>query len=551
MEPNNQPRRQDHVPGTVYLVDDPGSGRHAKSDILMVPAPSEDLDDPLRWSEWRKAYHLGLLVLVIHSANANAYSTVLGAITNWASVVYVTFLQLYNTTPTALNVGFALNLLMLGLANVVLIPISNKLGRRFIYLLSLVICGCSMIWQAKATTIGEFQGINILLGIGAAPFEALVALSIADVFFTHERGAKISYYVFGLSLGSFIGPVCAGYMYESQGWQWIFWWGAIFCAFLFVIFYFTFEETLMRRAPSLEQMPQVIHVTAGPKVPASPEIRRDGTPLLQDLTSGPKVGQRLESTPFRLQYRLWKYFDTPWADVLNDFWWPLKLCYFPAVIWCGVFYGTCVSWLQVLGSTVANIFSAPPYNFSNAGLGLFWIAPMIGSVFGIIYSGPMNDQFVLWKSRRNHGYREPEFLLWCALPTAIIMPAGLMLYGITSAHGLPWIAPHVGGALVGFGLAVGGEVSISYTIDCYKMIDTQAITTVILIRNIIGFAITWAIQPWINAMGQQDAFVLVGVLSFIITCIAGAFIAYGKKWRRWTTARYERLAQERLSMIAR
>lgn len=165
--------------------------------------------------------------------------------------------------------------------------------------------------------------------------------------------------------------------------------------------------------------------------------------------------------------------------------------------------------------------------------------------YSIIYSGPLNDRFMLAKTRRNRGYREPEFLLWCAVPTAFIMSAGLMLYGIASARGLPWIVPFVGAGLVGFGLAVGGEISIAYTIDCYTLLDTQAVTTVILIRNVIGFAITWAIQPWIETMGQQNAFILVGALSFFISIFAVVMIIFGKRWRKWTQPRYEKLALER------
>lgn len=46
------------VPGTVHLVDLEGTMRakHAKGhkDIVLVPAPSNDPDDPLNWSPRRK-----------------------------------------------------------------------------------------------------------------------------------------------------------------------------------------------------------------------------------------------------------------------------------------------------------------------------------------------------------------------------------------------------------------------------------------------------------------------------------------------------------------
>lgn len=129
-----------------------------------------------------------------------------------------------------------------------------------------------------------------------------------------------------------------------------------------------------------------------------------------------------------------------------------------------------------MGTTTASIFAAPPYLFTSDKLGLIWISPMIGSLVGAYFSGPLNDRFVLFLSRRNNGFREPEFRLWSFIPSAVILPAGLIIYGATSARGLPWIVPVVGTGLVGFGLSVAGAVTMSYILDCYPLLDTQAVS---------------------------------------------------------------------------
>ena len=48
------------VPGTLYLVDLEGTlrAKHAsgrQNDVVLIPAPSDDPDDPLNWSAKRKA----------------------------------------------------------------------------------------------------------------------------------------------------------------------------------------------------------------------------------------------------------------------------------------------------------------------------------------------------------------------------------------------------------------------------------------------------------------------------------------------------------------
>lgn len=168
---------------------------------------------------------------------------------------------------------------------------------------------------------------------------------------------------------------------------------------------------------------------------------------------------------------------------------------------------------------------------------------MIGSLIGAYFSGPLNDRFMLFLSRRNKGFREPEYRLWAFIPSAMILPAGLIIYGATSAHGLPWIVPVVGMSLVGFGLSVAGAVTMSYILDCYPLLDTQVVTTIIVIRNIVGFGITWGIQPWISGMGLQNTFICVGALSFAVTVFALFFIIFGKSFRRSGAARYLRLSK--------
>ncbi|KAF2151555.1 MFS general substrate transporter [Myriangium duriaei CBS 260.36] len=531
----------DLQPGTVYLVSTHDGGP-TSNDILLVPEPSDDPRDPLRWGQWRKRYHLLLLVM---------YSSLLGALTNWEASIYLNLVQALNTTINQLNNGNAVLILMLGIGNVFLIPLSNKLGRRCIYISTLVLVLVAQIIMNFATTAGAYQVSHVMTGIGAAPFEAMVAISIDDTFFVHEKSGALGAYVFGLSFGSFIGPICSGYMSTNQGWRWVYRWGIILTAGLLVIFYFTFEETRFVRSPGMRDDSAAIDAfsedngaeTINADHDDSKAYRKVPHELDKHLTHEARVGEVFETTTFSIQYKLWQVFPDKWSDINAQFWKPVSTSIIPAVIWCGLNYGTCVSWLSVMATTVAEVLSVPPYNFNNDQLGWVWISPMIGSLFGAYFAGPITDRMILMLTRRNYGYREPEFRLWTFLPSAIIMPAGLMLYGLGAAHGLHWIVPVIGMGFVGFGLSIGGAGTIGYILDCYPLLTGQCVTTIILIRNCIGGAMTFGIQPWIDGMGLQNTFALIGVLSFVVTIFAVVFIAFGKRVRRWTTARYLRLAE--------
>ena len=55
----------DIVPGTVHLVDVDNDihGRHldGDQDIVLMPKPSSDLEDPLNWSQKRKGLAIGMV----------------------------------------------------------------------------------------------------------------------------------------------------------------------------------------------------------------------------------------------------------------------------------------------------------------------------------------------------------------------------------------------------------------------------------------------------------------------------------------------------------
>lgn len=62
---NSPQSRSDFIPGTVLLVDFDGTldTRHAQGhrDIVLVPTPPDDPDDPLNWSQWRKTLLMATL----------------------------------------------------------------------------------------------------------------------------------------------------------------------------------------------------------------------------------------------------------------------------------------------------------------------------------------------------------------------------------------------------------------------------------------------------------------------------------------------------------
>lgn len=228
---------------------------------------------------------------------------------------------------------------------------AQELGRRFIYNVSLITVFTSQIWMGFSKNVGDFYGAHILLGLGAAPFEALVAVSISDVWFVHERGSKLGTYVFGLAFGSFIGPLCSGYMAVNQGWRWIYWWGAILSGALLVLFFFTFEESrFIRSREDTEGQNNEVEVerpesdtreAAIDTKDAGKYATSEDPDLHRQISLGPKVGDVFDAVGFTIQLGIFKHYPEAWTEILSQMWRPLKVSTLPAVVWVSLIPNLC------------------------------------------------------------------------------------------------------------------------------------------------------------------------------------------------------------------
>ena len=228
------------VPGTELLIDVQHDldVAHDSSDIILLPPPTACEGDPLNWSKFKKYWHLFLV---------SAYACIFSFAENNTGDAYSTIVDMTGSTMTIMNGGGALNYLMLGLVNIFWIPAAMKIGRRFCFLATLLLCIGSSIWMGAFHTAGEWYGCNIVNGLGTSAYEAVIQLAVFDLFFDHQRGRMLGFYIFAQQLGSIIGLVSGGYIADGPGWRWAQWVVAIGEAVLIIVFYFSYEETLFPR----------------------------------------------------------------------------------------------------------------------------------------------------------------------------------------------------------------------------------------------------------------------------------------------------------------
>jgi MFS family permease len=77
--------------------------------------------------------------------------------------------------------------MFMGVGNLICMPLALAIGRRPVYLGSLLLLIAASVWAARAKDYNEHLGARMLLGFAAGQSEALVPMMIQEIHFVHER----------------------------------------------------------------------------------------------------------------------------------------------------------------------------------------------------------------------------------------------------------------------------------------------------------------------------------------------------------------------------
>lgn len=72
-------------------------------------------------------------------------------------------------------------------------------------------------------------------------------------------------------------------------------------------------------------------------------------------------------------------------------------------------------------------------------------------------------------------------------PAAVLMPAGLVIYGWTAQYRTPWILPDIGVAILTMGTIIGFQCIQGFLVDTYTRYAASAVAAVTVLRSLAGF----------------------------------------------------------------
>ena len=389
-----------------------------------------------------------------------------------------------------------------GVAPWLWVPLANKYGRRPIYLFTTFLGFVSILGASYANTFGTLLAARVFNGFMPVAF-TLGAVTVADLFYFHQRGRAMGVFTITMVNGSHLAPIIGGLTGQYLGWRWIFRMAAIFDAVMLVVTFFCLPETLY--------------------------VRHDKSLLTADAPK-PVFTKQI----YMSRLRLWSHHPELKLR-LNQFVLPtFKMAKYPSALFPAIYYATQYGFASILPAvTVAHIFTKF-FKWDTLDIGLGYGAALtIGGSLGELAAGWVID-YIVKRERRKIGGRdpEPEVRLKAIWTGEILVPVGLLIYGFCLQYRTVWIAPLIGMGTACFGLQVITTTCYTYAIDCYRPEGSEVSQLINFCRQEIGMTFAFYAIDMAEKIGYQFTFLFFALLGSVVAFLPMLVLMWkGQEWR--------------------
>lgn len=467
-----------------------------------------------------------------------------------------------DTSVAMVNVSVGIYLLALGIFPLWWSALSEKYGRRSIYLVSFSMFLAFSIGTSLSPSISALIVLRILQGGGSASVQAVGAGTISDLFPPHDRGVAMGYYYLGPLCGPFLAPILGGVVAQAWGWRATQWLMVIFSGCNLILIIFCLPETL-RKGDNMAAIRDMLRDTSevgnkemGEETDnyqiSDAQLARIATNLtrissrrsglsLRELDGGPVVDS-LMPTLARLNTNKSSYsrkvaqelideelkrselendptqkdsFKTTMYDCIIRPTHSLVLLKHPPVALVISYSAVCFAVIYFFNMTISYEYAREPYNFSSIIIGLMYIPNSLTYVAASIIGGKWNDHLLRTYAKSHNGELVPESRISWNIVTAIILfPPACLIFGWTLKYGEFWLVPLIGTAIFGFASMLVIGATVTYLVDTLPGKGATGVALNNLIRQILAAIATFIAEPLLRAIGPGVLFsILMGIMT--------------------------------------
>lgn len=552
------------VTGTFAMMGGPGDDapstggvvQTTKKGIILNPQPSKSKRDPLNWPVWRR--DTALFVVGWHCFVGGGQTSILAAGSKGLALEFHRSLS---------DISYLVGGMMLALAlgSIIASPCAVIFGKRIVYLVGIIIFFFGSIGCAVSQNYESLLASRIVSGLGVSTIESLPSATVAEIYFAHERAYRLGFYTLLLLGGKNLVPLLASFVFEYLDRHWLFWIVTIIVGVNFMLHVLFVPETFWDRTPVPNE--RSIRETAiaraadgardvaifgysAPKFQGeedaslskslSPELLKPVKPT-QSHRYLSRVRTKIKCSNIAQSHLVTglgifhgRHSVDKWIMVMLR---PFVLFCYPAVLFGAFLYSLAIVWLIMVAQIINTVYGNPPYSFSSIQIGLVYVSPFVGSILGSLCAGPLSDKMVRHFAKKSCGIYEPEFRLFMVLPAGLSTALGLMGFGWSAQAHDAWIAPTIFLGVVGFGSSLASTTAITFTVDSYKCYAQEALVTLNVLKNVMGFAFSFFNTKFNVKSGYKTAFIVYGCVELIVCLFAIPLYHYGKRARRWTDSK--------------
>ncbi|KAK6204978.1 putative transporter of major facilitator superfamily [Scheffersomyces amazonensis] len=421
--------------------------------------------------------------------------------------------SLYTTAIPELMIKFhssqelciaGLTFYMLGLAigPALTAPLSEIIGRKFIYIITLPIGMLFTLGVSFAKNIETILVLRFFCGYFLSPALAVAGGTITDLWSENpkELGQSIALFCLAPFLGPVCGPVIGGFASEHKGWKW------------------TSSYILLMLAGAILPLVLIIPETYKPII----------------------LSRRAKSQNIKVKGPVFSI--TFINDVIkNDLVKPLHMLVTEPIVF---FLSVYISFIMAV---LFGFFEAFPiifvgvYHMGLGTSGLPFIAVGIGLFSGIVVFGSINRRLFFNKDgTENIKYSSPEGVLIIGKIGSLAMPISLFWLGWTSKESIHWIAPTAAGIPFGFGLIM---VFFSVLLYFSKSFPTTNVASALGANNILRYSFA-SIFPLFTVQMYDRLHIgwassLFAFIALALVPVPFVFSYYGEAFRKRSKYGYE------------
>lgn len=398
-----------------------------------------------------------------------AFHAMMGTFT--ASAIIPAYLEIPKDLGVSLQKASyltSIQIVVLGYAPLFWKPISNRYGRRPVFLISLIGSLVFNVACAKSLTYASVAACRALQAFFISPAGALGSAVVAESVFKAHFAQYMGIWTLMLTLGIPSSPFILGFVVQRVDYHWVYWILAIINAVQFILYIFFGPETRY----------------IGRREDISPSTA--STIRKEYLTF-----RRIDPEPLRL-----------W-----DFIQPLTLFNRVTVVVPAIAYAMVFVFSAVLTTVEIPQLLQEKFALSTQGVGLQFLPIMIGSILGEQAGGPLSD--FLMKKRSVGGRHPPQHRLWLSYIGYMLTITGLIVFLVQTQNATTgkWnVTPLIGLAITAFGNQLITTVLVTFAVDCNHDQAASVGVYITLVRQTWGFIgpFWYVLYPFLHGFSFQS-----------------------------------------------